>query len=155
LHAFKLDGSGEAPGFPLRPTGFTYMNGAELGDINNDGILDVATISYNDQYTYSNVWSLGVSYQPEKILFDTYHSNLARNGLSPEKVQTSIHTDGMNHNRIKNFSLSIFPNPMNPTTVVQVQVSNASRIRLDLFDITGRRVRTVYKGDLASGEHRF
>jgi hypothetical protein len=155
LHAFKLDGSGEASGFPLRPTGFTYLNGAEMGDINNDGLLDVATISYNDQYAYINAWSLGVTYQPEKILFGTYHGNLARNGLSPQQVSTGIYNSSVNNNQIKNFTLSIFPNPMNSMAIVQVQMSNVAYVTLDLFDITGRKVRSVYEGELSGGEHRF
>jgi len=155
LHAFELDGSGEAAGFPLRPTGFTYLNGAELGDINNDGLLDVATVSYNDQYTYINAWSLGVTYYPEKVPFGTYHANLARDGLIPSKVFTSIHANGKNNNKAENFALSIFPNPMNSTTLVKVGMPNFGRVELDLFDVTGRKIRVVYQGNLLGGDHRF
>lgn len=155
LHAFELDGSGEAAGFPLRPIGFTYLNGAEMGDINNDGLLDVATISYNDQYTYINAWSLGVTYYPEKVLFGTYHANLTRDGLIPHKVPTSIAANEMSGNKAESYALRIFPNPMNSTTLVQISTPNVGRAELTLFDITGRKIRTIYQGNLAGGEHRF
>lgn len=153
LHAFKLDGS-EVPGFPLRPMGFTYLNGAELGDLNNDGILDVVAVSWNDQFTYINAWSLGAPYQPDKILFGTYHASATRDGLIPPKTTTGVAEPGKNR-VIKDYALSAFPNPMNPGGVVRVQLRRSARVDLELFDITGRKIRTLHQGQLSGGEHRF
>jgi immune inhibitor A len=48
-----------------------------------------------------------------------------------------------------------FPNPFNPSTRIQFNMSLAGQARLEIFDLLGRIVETVYNGELASGEHRI
>lgn len=154
IHAFDLDSGNEVPGFPLRPTGFTYMNGAEVADIDHDGTLDIAAVTYNDQFTYINVWSTGVSYSPEKILFPTYHGNYARSGFNPP-VPPTLLGHGNNENLIKQTSLTIYPNPMNASCRIRLELSREVRGELSLYDLTGRKVRQLQKGGFRIGENTF
>lgn len=64
---------------------------------------------------------------------------------------TSVASEG---NIPENFSLSQnYPNPFNPSTVISFQLPVSSEVWLVIFSITGRLVRTLLKGQNASGTH--
>lgn len=46
-----------------------------------------------------------------------------------------------------------YPNPFNPSTTVAFTLAAAGRAELALYDVAGRRVRTLAGGELAAGEH--
>jgi hypothetical protein len=48
-----------------------------------------------------------------------------------------------------------FPNPFNSTTSISVKLPHDSKIRLDVYDVLGRRVATLADGDYAGGTHTF
>ncbi len=45
------------------------------------------------------------------------------------------------------------PNPFNPVTVISYGLASNTHVRLDIFDITGRRVATLVDADRAAGWH--
>lgn len=45
------------------------------------------------------------------------------------------------------------PNPFNPQTSIGFSLSVAGPCRLDIYDLEGRLVRTLWQGDRAAGEH--
>jgi len=50
--------------------------------------------------------------------------------------------------------LAAFPNPFNPSTEIRFALAEAGPVALAIFDLAGRRVRTLYPGTaLAVGEH--
>ena len=67
--------------WPFRPLGFTYMNGAVLGDLNCDGIVDVGTVSSSDYDVYVNIWSLEASYHSGRVEWSQYHFDREHTGL--------------------------------------------------------------------------
>jgi len=88
IHAYKTDGTGEIEGFPLRPIGFTFMNGPTLGDVNGDGMLDLVSFSYEMTFTpadsaYVNVYELQVPVDQADVLFGTYKGSNDRTGFIP------------------------------------------------------------------------
>ncbi|MEX2398298.1 MAG: T9SS type A sorting domain-containing protein, partial [Balneolales bacterium] len=46
-----------------------------------------------------------------------------------------------------------YPNPFNPTTVIQYSLSNADYVRLEVFDLLGRKVDILADGIKPAGEH--
>ncbi len=87
LHAYSMDGSGEIDGFPLRPRGFTFLNGAVLGDVDNDGMMDLTANSYTQTFgqgidsTFVNVYNLNVPFDESKIKRNGYKGNNSHDGL--------------------------------------------------------------------------
>ena len=46
-----------------------------------------------------------------------------------------------------------YPNPFNPSTTLAFSLAHNSEVRLNVFDIQGRLVSEVVRGDFAAGEH--
>ncbi|MBC8424295.1 hypothetical protein H8E07_09250, partial [bacterium] len=46
------------------------------------------------------------------------------------------------------------PNPFNPRTTLRFELTRGGDVRLDVYDLDGRRVRTLVDGYLPAGEHR-
>ena len=45
------------------------------------------------------------------------------------------------------------PNPFNPTTSIAFELGSAGHVRLEVFDLRGRRVRSLVSGEMAAGRH--
>jgi flagellar hook assembly protein FlgD len=45
------------------------------------------------------------------------------------------------------------PNPFNPNTAIKFEVGTAGRVKLDVYDVQGRRVAGLYEGNLEAGPH--
>jgi flagellar hook assembly protein FlgD len=55
----------------------------------------------------------------------------------------------------QNYLAQNAPNPFNPTTMIEFGVAiNGTTVRLDIFDVTGRRIRTLVDGSRSAGVWR-
>lgn len=146
IHAYSLDGSGEVDGFPIRPRGFTFLNGVVLGDVDNDGQLDLTANSYTQTFgsgvdsTFVSVYSLNVPYNPESIKRNGYKGNNTRDGLVKLDDTAGVST----------FSsvsqISVFPNPSDGilSFTIPTAIQNAE---VNVYSIDGKLVFSK-KGNL-------
>ncbi len=51
--------------------------------------------------------------------------------------------------------LSVYPNPFNPSTVIECTLSTDSKSELAIYALTGQKVRTLASEYLPSGKHQF
>ena len=88
IRAWEMDGTEVTEGFPLRPQGLSYMNGANFGDINGDGNLEIVTLTYVQNFSpddpvYVTAYALN---QPVKsLVFGTYKGSNDRMGWIREE----------------------------------------------------------------------
>ena len=50
---------------------------------------------------------------------------------------------------------TVYPNPFNQTVTIVVENEEGKAVDLEIFDISGRWVDTIYSGWLTGGHHRF
>jgi hypothetical protein len=48
-----------------------------------------------------------------------------------------------------------FPNPFNPSTIIPLALPQRTKVRLDIFNVLGQRVRTLVDGPLDAGYHNM
>lgn len=139
IHAYSMDGSGELEGFPLRPYGYTFLNGAVLGDVDNDGMLDLTANSYTLNFgagvdsTFVNTYNLNVPYNADKILRNGYKGSNMRDGLV--EAEEILAVPGFS----ETVSLSISPNPSQGMLRLQLPVS-LEGAAVKVFSIDGKVV---------------
>ncbi len=157
IHAYSLDGSGQLAGFPLRPTGFTFMNGANLGDIDGDGMLDLVALSYEQNFLPSdslfvNAYPLEVAAAEANVLSGTYKGDNSRMGFRGRTNQV-----GLIDNTAENREV-VFQNPTSKNLVLK-QLHHV--VEIVLSTINGKVMKTlkpvasseltIHVGDLSDG----
>lgn len=138
LHAYSVDGSGEIDGFPLRPRGYTFLNGAVVGDVNDDGMMDLTANSYTQTFgasvdsTFVNVYNLNVPYDSSKILSNGYKGSNTRDGLvSEEALSTPEFAESS--------KINIHPNPSHGPLAIQLPVQINQAV-IEMYSIDGKLV---------------
>lgn len=48
-----------------------------------------------------------------------------------------------------------YPNPFNSSTLIDLQMGDATTVTVDIYNVLGRKVETLYSGFMNSGEHKL
>jgi hypothetical protein len=114
-----------------------------VNDCNTNGIEDAVDISGGaSQDCNSN----GV---PDECDIASGTSNDANlDGFPDECVPTAVTPQATN------FDLQVRPNPFNPQTSVEFELARAGAVSIQVYDLTGRHVRELARGDFDEGPHR-
>ena len=93
IRAWEMDGTEITEGFPLRPQGLSYMNGANFGDIDGDGMLEIVTLTYVQNFSPDDpvyVTAYALNQPVENLVYGTYKGSNDRMGwLREEEVVVS------------------------------------------------------------------
>ncbi|WP_235297390.1 T9SS type A sorting domain-containing protein [Portibacter marinus] len=142
IHAYHLENGSEASNFPLLVDGFTFVNGASLSDIDNDGMMDLTALSYQLKFNstspdsvFINVFNLEVPYRPSSVLFNGYKGSNTHDGLFQQLFSST------SEQAIIKFA--IYPNPS--TNTINVDSSNIGQ----KFRILSQNGGLVKKGKLS------
>jgi hypothetical protein len=151
IHAYHLDGT-EVEGFPLRPRGLTYLNGAALGDINGDGLMDLVALSYTLNFgaapdtVFLNAYHLNVPYSPERVLWSTYKGSNTRDGLLVPDMPSSVFGSAP-----AELPLRLFPNPAVGPAMAQFNLPMPMPIGFAVMDAQGKVVAALPEQLLPAG----
>ncbi len=136
IHALDLTTLEELEGFPLRPRGWTFMNGASTADVNNDGWTDLVFLSYTEHpgstpdTAFLNIYTSTIPYNAKQIQWNTYKGNNLRNGNFRTDITTALPTS-------KPMTImSISPNPADD--YLYLHVNDPIHCRITAFDLIGR-----------------
>ena len=93
IRAWEMDGTEVTEGFPLRPQGLSYMNGANFGDIDGDGMLEIVTLTYVQNFSPDDpvyVTAYALNQPVENLVYGTYKGSNDRVGwIREEEVVVS------------------------------------------------------------------
>jgi hypothetical protein len=131
LCAVHHDGSAVS-GWPLRPYGFTYLNGATVADVDGDDTMDIIGVSAEAGELAVSVWNAGVPYNRMAWEWPTYQFNMRRTGLY-EAPSAGIAERGP---RPVQVALRVVPNPVQAGGTARV--SGVGISSAGLFDQAGR-----------------
>ncbi len=99
-----------------------------------------------------------VANNPDGALTFHFESNFVGTsfGWSSEILSTVVADVPANKSAVRSsFALmGNYPNPFNPSTMIQYQIPESAPVKLVVYDITGRKVRTLINSVQTAGEHR-
>ena len=76
------------------------------------------------------------------------------NQISFSSAPTSVREKEVVQNAISSFALyQNYPNPFNPNTTIQYNLPQAGSVEVNIFDVQGRLVRSLFKSNQLSGTH--
>jgi len=62
---------------------------------------------------------------------------------------------GVGNNDLDRFSLSLFPNPFSTSTTLQYSLLKPSNVKIELYEITGKRISVIENKQLETGNYSF
>ena len=106
----------------------------------NDG-LNLGRTAYIHDFEYNN-----------NYIFLASDSSIWRRPIS--ELITSVNRKN-NTSMPDAFNLQNYPNPFNSSTTISFNIKSNTNIKLVVFDILGRKVKTIYEGEIQSGNKHF
>jgi hypothetical protein len=114
------------------------------GHYNNPGITSVPNmISWATQYGYSESPVLLAGYNNWPYIGDNRVTTI----ISAENGKSNITSLQINN------SLDNYPNPFNPATIINYQLSDNSFVTLKVYDILGKEIKTLVNGYKTIGKY--
>jgi len=157
--------SGPRPGFVIQPAQAWDPRKATYADADGNGIVDSADIcpivEFFDERTGTpktalDAWLEEASTWPSDLIAGLLGALQDCPTAGAGRLILTRFLDGLQGAPPlpKDYSLAQnYPNPFNAATVIEYTLVESSNIRLEVFDILGRRVRTLESGPRAAGRH--
>ena len=70
-------------------------------------------------------------------------------------IDNKINHSKLNAESNNTYSLRCYPNPFNPTTSIEFSIPNDTKVTISVFNLLGRKVRTLSEGNRNAGVYRI
>jgi hypothetical protein len=138
-----------AYGFPLEVARAVSVSVA-AGDIDGDGSVELVAASGDSIYCFE---LCSPAYPAGALWWALFRRDAERTACYGYEPQSGI-DEGDRHGTPAATALrSIYPNPFNPMTRVQFELSARARVELAIFDIAGRRVSVLVDREMDAGRY--
>jgi hypothetical protein len=124
----------------------------------NDGWVGNPTVCSMGQYPISPIELSGKIVIMTLPLHDGYQPKLDGNGNSSKFIEYILEENfqlDIKHDENVNpitFKLSqAFPNPFNPTTIINYEINKKSHVQLSIYDVLGREIKTLINKNQGAG----
>jgi len=85
--------------------------------------------------------------------YDTTHPNNVTSGSVQWNVAGKIIAENSESIPTTTDLIGNYPNPFNPTTTIQYQLSEIQNVKLQIYSLTGKRIRTLINAEQTTGHH--
>ncbi len=90
------------------------------------------------------------AYKPGEIYLGTYGRGI---WASTTYLSTPDNIDPIADNKEFITNLNVYPNPMNNTGKIEFELNNRAQVTVEVYSLTGRKVKEIKAGSLGSGNH--
>jgi len=153
LTALSGNGGGVLPGFPIL-LGAPVTSAAGLCDCDGDGKTEIA-LTGSDKNLY--LWDYDFTFSPSgKPPWPQFHHDARRTGLYTSTVFLAVDPAGAPESGVVQLSAPS-PNPTFAQTQMWYSIPSAKagdKVELAVYDVSGRRVAMLQKGDAHAGRFR-
>jgi hypothetical protein len=153
LYGLNHDGT-PVQGFPIAFEG-EVRGSAAITDLDEDGQVEIALAGW-DQKLY--VWDMPSVHDPSRVPWPYFRRDLMNRGNPEPPLVIGVSEEARAPVPTVFRLAPARPNPFNPRTELELEVpaeGGAGGVRLRIFDVGGRLVRTLVDGPLAPGRHRL
>jgi hypothetical protein len=138
---------------PVHNSNVIYTFGSDYDPSTNAGMYKGKPVG---------IMNITDNYKTALLNFYLYYADPDRGKIFIETLLTDFFNEpvGISDENISNLPgeielLKNYPNPFNPETNIRFRLRKDSKIRLSVFDVTGREVAVVSEGILSKGDHQF
>jgi hypothetical protein len=148
LHGFTAAGQ-YLPGFPIQ-TGNLLESSPAVWDIDNDGLTEIIALSF-DQRIYC--WDTPWTFNQSKAVWPMFKRNQRNTGVVSDDI-LAVTAVPDEQTQLRPALLQNYPNPFFASTLIRYRVPEGAAyqgVRLHIFDLNGRIVRTMVSGEQPPG----
>jgi len=140
-----------APETPLyQRGGFRFIPTA--GDIDNNGSVDMVMPTADSSLIFINISDAAYNAESSPVSVWRYNRRLNAVGL-PDEMTTGVDDDGRAALPDRYELAQNYPNPFNPITKIEFALPVKGHVTVGIYDILGRKVRTLADKTLPAGNH--
>lgn len=147
LYAYHATGM-PVDGFPITLTGPLFPS-VTITDIDHDSDVDIVYAGWDFQ---THIWDMPFAYDRLKTPWPTFGGNMKRDGVYFPLALVGV-DDGVPVPAAGFTVLDPYPNPFNPSTSVKLYIPAGGDLDLAVYDIAGRKVRSLHRGSISAGWH--
>ncbi len=148
-------------------------------DASSSSICNAISEGYVISGTTSNeIWLLNIDNEGEEIWNQTYSFGATCNSTYIQNIDDGYIVSGSflpidndymncllmrlnseevdlseNLAEIENHKLDNYPNPFNPTTIIEFSIQNDSKVDLSIFNIKGQKIKALFNDEIDKGNH--